>query len=213
MPSLPIRLAMRAESRHDQGVGIERKIGALLRRIFLWPVGIVLAVNVENWASNAGFGNIVFQHWKATVPMLTDLYELATSSAVIYPTLFCGGMLAYEFGLIGALRAERKSSWFRMRLVRSLADPAAEAFFKPGLVRRMTFTDRDLPRLNRRLIAAGLDVVPETFDGPEETNKIYGAYLMLISRGEISLAQDYLKKSGVSSDVDLSHADSFKALE
>lgn len=181
-------------------MGIQSKIGSFVRWALTWPVLVIVALNLENAASEAGYSMVINRHWKDTVPVLSELYSWAVSPLIWYPALIFWGAAIYEWVRHLSNEMEAKGSRYRIWLLKMIAESAAPAFLKNGLARKMIKKDRDLTVLNARLAGADLPQVPITFSDDESVNAIYGSYLTLVANRQFEHAKAFLEQANLTRD-------------
>ena len=178
----------------------QSRISAFVRWVLSWPVLVILALNLENTASQAGYGSVINQHWKQASPMLRGIYDFATAGYVLYPALILTGAVLYEWIGYTSTRMEADGSVYQRWLIATNADAYATAFFGPGFTRRSIRPNRDLVKMNKRLAGFAMPLVPETFDHDDETNALYGSYLSLIAKGQWHHAKSFIESANLGSD-------------
>ncbi|HEY1606007.1 MAG TPA: hypothetical protein VGF77_10475 [Allosphingosinicella sp.] len=171
-------------------MSIRAKIGTVTRWA-TWPILVVVGFNIENAASQAGYGILINQHWKDSIPMLKTAYEMASSPFITYPSLMLLGASLYEWIARIVDKAELPGRGFQRWLIKFNSDVTSGVFLKNGYYRR-TMKPADLKTMNRRLGTCGLPLIPETFKD-ERLNGIYGSYLALLAKGRFEHAQEFIK--------------------
>lgn len=178
----------------------QSKIAAFVRWILTWPVLVIMALNIENATSEAGYATIINQHWKDTFPMLKVIYGYATSSWVLYPALIFFGASLYEWIAFTSNRMEADGSRHQKWLITSNADNMAAAFFRKGLARASIRPERDLVKMNNRLEKFNLPKIPLSFENDQNINNIFGSYLTIISKGQFDHARQFIEQSNLERD-------------
>ena len=178
-------------------MGFQTKIAGFVRWVLTWPVLVVIALNLENATSEAGYATIINQHWKDAFPLLRDLYALAMSPWIWYPALIFAGAVLYEWVRYTSNKMEAKGSRYRLWLLKLAADGASPAFLRNGLTRKLIKQERDLGVLNARLAMCELPHVPTEIGDDERVNVSYGIYLTLVGRGLIDHAKEFLSRSNL----------------
>lgn len=173
-------------------MGLRTGIRKFVRWVLTWPLLVIVALNLENVASEAGYSNFIVQQWRQTSPMIMELYSWATAPWITYPTVFLSGMMAYEWIGYVAIKMERDGSTYQRWLVRIGADNLTAAFSKAGFTRKTIKPETDLVLMNKRLAAFDLTQLPLDFDRDEDHNRIYASYLALIAKGEFGHAQSFI---------------------
>jgi len=172
-------------------MGLQAKIASTVRWVITWPVLVIIALNIENAISEAGYGTIINQHWKDTAPVLNGIYAAATSPWIWNPTLIILGAVAYEWVTHTVIKIESDGSNFQRWLVKQGAENLASAFMRNGLFRRMT-NGREIEKLNRRLSAFNLPTIPPEIGADEADNATVGSYLALVAQGQFAHARTFL---------------------
>jgi hypothetical protein len=168
-------------------------LGRFVRWALTWPLLVIVALNLENAAAQAGYSTIIQQHWRDASLMLNEIYSYATSPWIWYPTIFLLGATVYEWVTHTIDKMERDGSGFQKWLLKSKADLVAPAFSKAGLSRKTITADKEIALLNRRLSAFALPIVPMDFEASEAVNQCYGSYLVLISKGSFEHAKAFIQ--------------------
>ena len=161
---------------------------------------VILALNLENAASQAGYGSVVNRHWKEASPVLRGIYEFVTAGYILYPTLILTGAVLYEWIGYTSTRMETRGSAYQRWLISTNAEAYATAFFGPGFTRRSIKPDRDLVRMNERLAGCDMPLVAETFDQSDEVNAAYGSYLVLLAKGQWHHARRFIESANLDLD-------------
>jgi len=157
-----------------------------------WPLAVVIAFNIENAAKQAGYGSLISDHWKESIPVLSDIYQASIVPWVIYPALVLLGAVIYEWIIRTVEKAERPGGGFQRWLIKFKADIMASAFLKNGYYRK-TMKGEEVQKMNRRLQGCGLPLIPETFSEDEAVNQIYGSYMILLSKGQFAHAEEFIR--------------------
>jgi hypothetical protein len=141
-----------------------KNLGRFVRWALTWPLLVIVALNLENAALQAGYSTIIQKHWREASPMLNDFYSFATSHWIWYPTIFLLGATAYEWVTHTVNKMEKSGSSFQRWLLKNKADLLAPAFSKVGFSRRTITADKEIgllerfsSRLNRKGIPIGRD--------------------------------------------------------
>jgi hypothetical protein len=170
-----------------------KNLGRFVRWALTWPLLVIVALNLENAALQAGYSTIIQKHWREASPMLNDFYSFATSHWIWYPTIFLLGATAYEWVTHTVNKMEKSGSSFQRWLLKNKADLLAPAFSKVGFSRRTITADKEIGLLNKRLEAFSLPTVPVNFDVSEPVNECYGSYLVLVSKGNFAHAKAFIQ--------------------
>ena len=171
-------------------MSVRAKIATAIRWA-TWPVLVIVGLNIENAARQAGYATLISEHWKDSIPVVSEAYDLASTSWVIYPALMFLGAGTYAWVARIAERAERPGGAFQRCLIRINCDSLATAFFKKGFVRKRAKPE-EIEKINRKLVACSLTPVPVTFSKNEELNRVYGSYCALLSKGQFEHAEEFL---------------------
>ena len=184
-------------------MGAQAQISGFVRWLLTWPILVIVALNIENTVSDAGYSTVINQHWKEAYPVLKEAYVYATSGYVLYPALVLLGATIYEWIAFMSNRMESDGSAYQRWLVKQSAENLAIAFRKKGIVRRTIKPDREIRRFNRRLTQFDLPAVPESFSDDEEVNKAFGSYLLLINKGHFDHARQFIQAAILTLDSEL----------
>lgn len=177
---------------------MQKRLGQFIRWLLTWPILVVLALNINNSATKAGYGSVIDQHWKDALPVLKDLYDLATSTWLWYPTLVLTGAVCYEWIVYTIKRCETDGSGFQRWLVQRNAETFSPAFLKKGFTRRNVKPDVNFYKLNSRLVQFDMPLLPPDYDESEEINAVYGSYLLLLSKGQFAHAKAFILSQDLS---------------
>jgi hypothetical protein len=170
---------MLAETRHDGQMRFTVVSGWIVRVLF-WPCVVLLAINIENWASKEGFADVLAKRAGEFPALIGQVYAAITSQTVFAVALFVGGMATNAWLQKFASAIETGDSWFTRWLDSSTIMSVSDAFMSNGITRRFLNTQKELPRLNKRLDRYGLRHVPTFFSEDESINQAYGKYLKVI---------------------------------
>lgn len=181
-------------------MGAKSKIAGFVRWVLTWPILVIIALNIENAVSEAGYSTIFNWRWAEDQPMLTGIYDVATSGWILYPILVLFGAILYEWVVYTSNRMEAPGSSYQKWLVCWLAETMSAAFLKRGISRRSIKPDRDITRFNNRLAQFDLPPVPVDFTGPEEHNREISSYLMLITKGQFDHARQFIMGINLETD-------------
>lgn len=172
---------------------IKPYISAFVRWLLTWPLLVILALNIENFATAGGFANLLASlagHWPSVVSLLGVFYAVLISKWVLYPALFLSGCIFYEWVLHIGSKLEYSHAWYRRLAARYVADANRGAFDKNGFSRKLV-SENALVALNCRLEKVGLPVIPTFFNEDEDINKMIGLYLQYVSKGDFSFAEKF----------------------
>jgi hypothetical protein len=150
---------------------------------FRWaatPVGLVIALNIQNRATEAGYGRISLRNVFRSKDM-TDLYNMLTSDLVWGSALFLAGMIVFSWLYYWLERSEGKQgSWARTSLA-GMCENAAKWLERPGINRWFGKPRRFIPMLNKRLSRSVsnrfLTSTPRTRNGTSEAPAICGQFM------------------------------------
>jgi hypothetical protein len=170
---------MLAETRHDGQMRFTVILGWIARVLF-WPCVVVLAINIENWASKEGFADVLAKRAGEFPALIGQVYAAITSQTAFAIALFVGGMATNAWLQKFVSAIETGNSWFTRWLDSSTIMSLSDAFMSNGLNRRILNAKKELPRLNKRLDHYGLRRVPTCFSEDETINQAYGKYLKAI---------------------------------
>lgn len=169
------------------------KISWAFRWVILWPVLVILGINIEVWATGRGLEGLLLGKSPRFGPMLVDVYTAITAPWVTHlATLLLGGA-AYEwimlfihrrpdFGGPGINRATKFKAL-------SLVIPFRKNGFARGMHKRTQLGALD--QLNELLKRDKLPPIPDNFFDDDELNKMFSAYLRIVSDGDRGLAKTY----------------------
>jgi hypothetical protein len=176
---------------------MRKKLGQFIRWITTWPLLVILALNIESSATQAGYSTIINHHWKAVFPMMKEIYDWATSPWILYSTIFILGASAYEWVVYTISRAESEGSNFQKWIIKIGSDNLRNAFYINGLARKTTKPDQEIIKMNNRLASFNMPLIPSDFSLPEEINKLYASYLLLLSTGEFEHAKTFIESQEI----------------
>lgn len=158
-----------------------------------WPLLVVLAFNLENAATDAGYSSVLGDRWRDASPMISAVYEAVVSPTIFYPALVFLGAVVYEWIAAFVEVADRPGSRFQKSLIKLYAPPLAVAFRKKGFNRFTMSIDREVRKINARLESFSMPLLPPELFEDEALNREYATYLTILGDGDFEAARLYLQ--------------------
>jgi hypothetical protein len=174
-------------------MGLRSFIGRTTRWI-TWPAIVVIALNIESWATDNGLGDLL-QNPSLLVPdMIVSAYQFLLQPWVIYVSTFVAGCFFYEWVAQISARIDRRSPKYSWMLTKVYAANVKSGFAKPGFSRWMLNRYDYVGVLNDRLEDLGLPKVPEEITDNEGLNRAYAQYVGMIGEGDWRLAHAFFQR-------------------
>ena len=160
----------------------------------IWPIIVIGALNIENKATDAGFGKISPDDIRES-SAVTGVYDALVSDTALHIVLFLAGGAVFAWVSHLLEKLDQGSSSWTVMWTGAFCQGAAECFEKNGFNRKFSNMAKDVPKLNRRLERLGLRTVEFNSDD-EDRNKAYARYLRAIT-GPLQMGDlEYAKALG-----------------
>jgi hypothetical protein len=144
-----------------------------------WPLGIVIALNIQNRATEAGYSRISLRGLLRSEDM-TELYSAFTSDWVWGGALFLAGAVTFSWLHHWLEKSEGKQGpWARTSLAAN-CEGVAKMLENPGLGRFLMNPGRQIQNLNKGLVNFGFEPIADFDPKDEGRNKRSARYLRAI---------------------------------